>query len=280
MRHDDDRFGHRADGRQPPHRNVPDRLPVPYRSLPPAPAAAQAERARRILVACALVVTAGVAGIMTLLHPAGGKAPDPVAQEIIQPPPIEYQPSVPVSLLPAPTSSFTSPPPPAPPPETKIAHRRAPTGVSQTVSPAPVVDLNVGATVGLEVAGKPGYRVRHRDFIGRVERVGAGSSELDRADSRFVVRKGLAREGCVSLESVNFPGYFLRHREFVLRLEREGRSNMFAEDATFCTSPTRGGAAFTLESVNYPNWALTLHDDGILHLDQNAATAFVARQPL
>ena len=270
MPHDDERNGRPS-------------ASFPYRALPAGPAAAQAKRARRVLVACALAITAGVAGIMVLIYPGGDDGPDPVAQQIsYAAPSFDWSTSSPVSVAPAPTSSFT-PPPKAPPVERT---RRATPVRSRAAGPAPVVDLNIGTTVGLSVRDRPGYRLRHRDFVGRIDRIGAGASARERADSQFVVRKGLGRDGCVSLESVNYPGYFLRHRDFVLRLERAGRHGrrggreLFARDATFCTSPTSDGAAFILESVNYPDRALAVHDDGVVHLDHDGATAFTVRSPL
>src|SRR5690349_23701093 len=77
------------------HRNIA------YRALPPGPAAAQAARARRVLVACTLTVTAGVAALMALLYPFGGpEGPAPVAEQLINPSGL-WVPSVPVSVLPA-----------------------------------------------------------------------------------------------------------------------------------------------------------------------------------
>src|SRR5690349_14547450 len=81
-----------------------------YRALPPGPAAAQAARARRILMASAVAITLGVAGIMVLICPSGDDGPAPVAQQIIEPSPFDWAPSAAVSVLPAPTSSFTSAP--------------------------------------------------------------------------------------------------------------------------------------------------------------------------
>lgn len=262
---------------------------VPYRALPPRRAAREAERARRVLVACAIAVTAGVAGIMALIYPSEpGDGPDPVAEQIIDPSPWDFVPSAPVSMLPAPASSFASPPPTFDPAAADVTtsparRRAAPTGVSQTRSLAPAVDLVVGTTVTLGQAGRPGYVLRHRDFIGRIENVTASSSDQDRADSRFIVRKGLGRDSCFSLESANYPGYFLRHRDFILRLEQPGRrdrSNLFTEDATFCTVPTSDRRAVTLESINYSGWALNLHTDGIVHLDNGSGTPFAIKAPL
>jgi len=256
---------------------------IAYRALPPGPAAAEAARARRVLVACALTVTAGVAALMAVLYPYGDPdGPAPVAEQLIDPS-FLWVPSVPVSVLPAPSSSFSTDPVYA---EPTRAHREPRTTskvaapVSPSTHPAPAPDLTVGATVGLAVAATPEYRLRHRDFIGRVDRIGSGASPQERADSAFVVRKGLGRDGCISLESVNFPGYFLRHRDFVLRLEQRDRSELFAQDATFCTAPTRDGNAIVLDSTNYPDRALVVHPDGVIHLDQGAGTPFVVRAPL
>ena len=261
---------------------------IAYRALPPGPAAAQAARARRVLVACALTVTAGVAGLMALLYPSGDAGgPDPVAERLIDPS-VLWVPSVPVSVLPAPSSSFssfTTNPVYAEPTRTHGVPRTTttpgtPATTSPTTRPAAVADLKVGATVGLAVAATPEYRLRHRDSIGRVDRIGSDASPPERADSQFVVRKGLGRSGCLSLESVNLPGYFLRHRNFVLRLEQRDRSELFAQDATFCAAPAQNGNALVLDSINYPGWALVVHGDGVIHLDQGAGTPFVVRAPL
>ncbi|WP_433307240.1 AbfB domain-containing protein [Actinoplanes sp. CA-030573] len=273
MPHDDERFG---------------RLPVPYRPMPPRSVAAEAAHARRVLVACSIAVTAGVAGVMALILPLGGDEPDPVAQQITYASPWDFEPSAPVSMLPAPSSSTSASPsatrPPAPPPGPPAAPVRARTPRPGTTPPgtAPTVDLDIGSTVGLELAGRPGRRLRHRDFIGRVDPIGPSSTDLERADSRFVVRKGLARGGCVSLESTNYPGYFLRHRDFVLRLDQRDRrrDSLFAEDATFCATPTRDGTAIVLESINYPSRSLRLRDDGVLVLEEGSGAAFAVRSPL
>jgi hypothetical protein len=138
----------------------------------------------------------------------------------------------------------------------------------------------VGSVVGLEVDGRTGFRVRHRDFRGRIDRITSNSSALARADSRFIVRRGLGRGGCVSLESVNYPGYFLRHRDFVIRLDRRDRSKLYEQDATFCAARTRDGRAVILESINYPSRAVAVRRDGSLRLDDDGRTAFVVRKPL
>jgi alpha-L-arabinofuranosidase B-like protein len=247
-------------------------------------ARASTARARRVLVACAVAVAAGVTGLMTLIYPAGDVPPEPVPGGFVFPDLPE--PSAAVSLLPAPSSASTPSPVPTPP-TTRVATavpgrtaRPGPTGASRPPTTAPALRFTVGSTVGLELDGKPGYRVRHHDFLGRVDRI---STAQDRADSQFRVRTGFGPAGCVSLEAVNYPGYFLRHRYFVLRLEPAGRREnpqLFAQDTTFCPAPVGDGTAYVLKSVNYPGRALALHSDGVLHLDPGGATAFRVRKPL
>jgi hypothetical protein len=134
--------------------------------------------------------------------------------------------------------------------------------------------------IGLEESGRPGFRVRHRDFLGRVDHIGPDSSALDRADSRFTVRTGGAA-GCVSLESVNYPGYFLRHRDFAIHLDRADNSPMFRQDSTFCPVQIAQDAIL-LQSSNYPARYLTERDSS-LYLAQvpaAGATGFLVRAPL
>jgi hypothetical protein len=142
--------------------------------------------------------------------------------------------------------------------------------------------LQAGVATSLELAGAPGYRVRHRDFRGRVDRIGPDSPALDRADSRFVVRRGLADWRCFSFESSNYPGRFLRHRDFELRLDRADGSRLFTEDATFCPQSRSQDSAVALRSHNYPDRYVT-ESRSLLRLnraDSATATRFFPRPPL
>jgi hypothetical protein len=283
MPHEDEPDGLKIGGWfQEPRPEVPSTALTPYRPrVTPRPAELSA-RARRVLLACGAAVVTGVAGMLTLLATAGDEPPGTLAEQLAFP---SFEPLTPVSLLPPPASSSAAPPPVVPAYTTPVAAHRTKTSEPtpwRTTRSAPVVvvELVPGATVGLEVDGRPGVRLRHRNFIARAEPV--GSSGLDRADSTFVVRDGLAADSCVSLESVNFPGYFLRHRDFVLRLEQRNRresSQLFNQDSTFCPSPAGNGTAVILKSINYPDRAVHLRDDDIFHLDQGPGTALVVRSP-
>lgn len=266
---------------------------VPIRpELRTAHRADAASRRRRAAVIGGAVVTAVTLAGLTLAYQAEGPVrTTPGAAQLPQWPDVPFVP-VPIESSPVPSSTpvaVSSDVPehrvawPAneaatrssiPTPSTTPARSSA-TSAAASSPPAPA--FVVGAMIGLEPAGRPDYRVRHRDFQGRVERVGPGSSSLDRADSRFVVRAGQADPDCVSLESVNYPGYFLRHEDLVLRLRRGDGSWRFAADATFC--PATGRSGTTLRSINYPDryWAEL---DSTLVISTRNRGAFVVRPPL
>jgi hypothetical protein len=230
-----------------------------------------------------VLVVAVIAGFVFAL--SGDSEPPGTTAERV-PLPVLPAPSAPVSILPAPVTSA--------PAVTSVSARHTSLTPSRRPSPSrtrtittaapppPVSRLVVGATVGLAPGGRPGFLVRHRDFVARIERIGPGSGSDDRADSSFQVRAGLGRSACLSFEAVNLPGYFLRHRNFVLRLDPADRSALFAQDATFCPAPPTGSSTVTLESINYPGRFLVARDGGV-HLDPtspNSATTFTAQSPL
>lgn len=103
----------------------------------------------------------------------------------------------------------------------------------------------------LQAINFPGHLVRHRNSVGLLTTV---ETDLDRADSTFVVRKGLTgAPGTVSFEASNYPGHFLRHANYRIHLHKVDGSDLFRADATF----KRGGndeilGIFSYESVNYP----------------------------
>ena len=192
-----------------------------------------------------------------------------------------FTPAEPVTVLPSPSTSspgsVTRSPTHAR--QRPATHRPSSRPPATTRPPAAAEALTIGSTLGLELADQPGFRLRHRNFLARLDPIGGDSPRLDRHDSRFTVREGLAAAGCVSFESVNYPGHFLRHSNFVLRLDRRDRSRLFAADATFCPRSVRAGAAFVLESRNYPGRYLVARAEGV-RLDRvtpDRATAFVVR---
>ncbi|WIM98497.1 AbfB domain-containing protein [Actinoplanes oblitus] len=223
------------------------------------------------LTAATVIAVLGYAAAATvMLHtqttlPGGVAAPTSPAWVL----PVATAPaSPPVSIAPAPSSRAATPSP--------IRGGTRPVSASsrpvragktaQQKKPAPV--LVVGSTIGLGPLDLPGYRLRHRNFVARVDVITARSGPLDRLDSRFTVRAGRADTRCVSFESVNYPGYFLRHRDFYLLLDRADGSELFDRDATLCPAPVTGG--FVLRSANYPDRYVVLAG-GWVRLDRVAA---------
>ena len=194
------------------------------------------------------------------------------------------------SSSPAPSRPTTGPTTrPALGPATAAQRQRPPAGAATTATTAtrrpttvPATVLRIGAPVSLELAGASGYRVRHRDFRGRADRIGPGSPALDRADARFLVRAGRADDDCVSFESSNYPGRFLRHRDFEIRLDRVDGTRLFDRDATFCPESGNRAGVVALRSVNYPDRFLTEYRS-LLRLTPattGTATRFAVRPPL
>jgi len=242
---------------------------------------------RRVILMSAIVVVASAAGILALIVPLRdpGRQNTVDAQWAIPTPPAI------ASMLPPPTSASASAPT-GPPSKVRTTaastspparYRPAATAPSRTVNPAPTPALTIGATIGLEVAGRPGLRVRHHEFIARVDQLSSTSSALDRAESRFIVRKGLAFDSCVSFEAVGYPGYYLRRFFSDLLLHEQSSSTIYRQETTFCPVPTRDGKALTLLVLFPSGFTVAAAPDGRLHLDsadKTAPTAFVVRQPL
>jgi hypothetical protein len=180
-------------------------------------------------------------------------APLPTAQleqpVLPQPVPVLPAPSsfTSIAVTTAPTSARPSPPPRRPRPRDP-----APTP-PRLIPPA-------GSRIGLVTAGDAGLRVRHRNFQLRLDRIGSNSSALERSDSTFIVRNGLADNRCLSLEAVNFPGRFVRHQNFALFLHPREANGQFAADATFCPQAIGSAGEFALRAQNYTDRYLTIRD--------------------
>ncbi|WP_433825708.1 AbfB domain-containing protein [Actinoplanes sp. CA-015351] len=230
-----------------------------------------------VVAALGCAVTAIVA-----LDDSDEEAPAPVAVRSQAPwpdmPAFPILPEETISLRPPPSRTTVTSPAVAPVATRSSASKRPPSP-SKAAAPSPSrtttppIALTVGATVGLEPSFRTGYRVRHRNYVARIDVISSSSSEGDRADSRFVVRTGRSASDCFSLESVNFPGYYLRHRDYGIRLDQAGSSKLFDADSTFCTASISSGTALTLRSYNYPSRYVALDGDRLI-LSESAATAF------
>ncbi|MEU8228351.1 AbfB domain-containing protein [Actinoplanes sp. NPDC048967] len=245
--------------------------PAPHRATAPG-------RTRTVVVAAAVIALLAAVGLAVTSRDE--KRPGPLFVALPTVPPVTVEPS-------GPSPAASPEDRPAPPATTRVRDvvppPRTPAGSPvRSTSAAPAVVLPVvGQELGLEPVGERGRRVRHRDFVARIDPVGPASRELDRADSRFTARAGRGDAACLSFESYNYPGYFLRSRESALRLERADGSRGYDADATFCAVPA-GDGGFVLRSRSAPDRYVT-ESDAVLSLNRvtpAAAQAFVTRPPL
>lgn len=126
-------------------------------------------------------------------------------------------------------------------------------------------EIKPGATVSLRSTNYPKRYVRHRNYLGELTEV---SSKLDRKDSSFIIRPGLASGDSISFESVNYPGYFLRHQNFKIKLHERKNEDLYRKDASFNVRAGVNGQGFSFESVNYPGHFLR-HCSFKMFIDNN-----------
>jgi hypothetical protein len=270
----------------PPARPALPRMPErralgPGRSAPP-------QSARHFLILAAVAALGcGITAIVALNRDGGA---EPVAQQSYAPrpdlPAFPLEPELTIPLLPAPTSklptlsavapvatrSYSASAKPSPSASATSAGGANPTATTAPPAPAPppVVGLSVGTTVGLELVDRPGFRIRHQNFAGRIGAISPADSQQVRNDARFTIRTGRASSNCFSLESVNFPGYYLRHQNYQIKLDRVDGSNLYDQDSTFCSQSIRSGTAITLRSHNYPSRYVAVNGDRLVITEQSA----------
>jgi hypothetical protein len=143
--------------------------------------------------------------------------------------------------------------------------------------PSPVAGgtLNAGSTISLRAttACCNTRYIRHQNNNAVTTVISSSSSALDKADGSWIVRRGLANNSCVSFESRNFPGEFLRHFNFQLFRQPMDGTTIFRQDATFCPSAGRSGAAGTTSfaSLNFPTRFIR-HFNNTLYIASNGGS--------
>jgi hypothetical protein len=123
-------------------------------------------------------------------------------------------------------------------------------------APSPVAGgtLTPGSTISLRAttACCTTRYIRHQNGNAITSVISSSSSALDKADSSWIVRRGLASSSCVSFEARNFPGDFLRHQNFQLFRQPMDGSALFRADATFCPQRGMNGQGTSFASFNFP----------------------------
>jgi hypothetical protein len=122
----------------------------------------------------------------------------------------------------------------------------APTGLSGTLAPGSEISLQA------TTACCTGDYVRNQNGAAVIAPITPGSTEQDKGDSTWIVRRGLADASCVSFESRNSPGDFLRRQNLALHVQPFDGTALNRSDATFCPQPGRNGKGSSFRSVNDP----------------------------
>ncbi|MBV9563453.1 MAG: AbfB domain-containing protein [Bradyrhizobium sp.] len=122
----------------------------------------------------------------------------------------------------------------------------APTGLSGTLTPGSEISLQATTPCC------SGDYVRNQNGAVIIAPITSGSTEQDKGDATWIVRRGLANAACVSFESKNNPGDFLRHQNAALRMQPFDGTALNRSDATFCPEPGKDGKGNSFHSLNYP----------------------------
>jgi non-reducing end alpha-L-arabinofuranosidase len=143
-------------------------------------------------------------------------------------------------------------------------------------SPVAAGTLNPGSTISLRAttACCTTRYIRHYDNEAITSVISSGSSALDKNDSSWIVRRGLADPSCVSFESRNYPGDFLRHSNFELYRQPMDGSTLFREDATFCPETGKNGQGYSFRSYNYPTRYIRHYDNTVYIASDGGSNAF------
>lgn len=113
--------------------------------------------------------------------------------------------------------------------------------------------------------------IRHQFDKAVTSVITPSSSALDKADSTWIVRRGLADNSCVSFESKNYPGDWLRHYSFRLLRQPFDGTAQFAADATFCPQAGKNGQGTSFASYNYPAKFIR-HYDNTVYIASNGGS--------
>jgi non-reducing end alpha-L-arabinofuranosidase len=144
-------------------------------------------------------------------------------------------------------------------------HYGAPTGLSGTLAP--------GAEISLQATTPccTGDYVRNQNGTAVIAPITSTNTTQDKADSTWIVRRGLADASCVSFESKNNPGDFLRHQYNAVRIQPFDGTDLNRSDATFCPQPGKDGKGNSFYALKYPTKFIR-HYYGKIYIASNGGT--------
>jgi hypothetical protein len=140
--------------------------------------------------------------------------------------------------------------------------------------------LVAGTSIRFESAARPGYLLRHANFLATVGQITSTSSALDRADASFVVRPGRSDATCYSFESTNYAGSYLQHENFRIKLKAGDNGDVSLRGTTFCARPALNGSTadsdMSFESIDWPGYYIGLAGNDVSIVKHDGSTASAA----
>ena len=149
--------------------------------------------------------------------------------------------------------------------EIVAARYGAPTGLSGTLTPGSEISLQATTACCTK------DYIRNKNGAAVIAPITSGSSEQDKGDSTWIVRRGLADNACISFESRNNPGGFLRHQNSVLHMQPFDGTALNRSDATFCATPGKDGNGNSFHPVDDPAKYIR-HYNGKLYIASDGGT--------
>ncbi len=143
-----------------------------------------------------------------------------------------------------------------------------PTDAADNAVQANIVSVGYGGPTGTTGSLTPGSEISLRalspccttDYLSHqaasstatiIAAISQASSSAELQDATWIVRRGLAKNSCLSFEARNYPGDYMRHYNFQLYREPFDGTAQFASDATFCPTTGNDGSGTSFQSVNY-----------------------------
>src|SRR5688500_12455118 len=102
---------------------------------------------------------------------------------------------------------------------------------------------------------KQGFEKRYLRHIVGVDNKEVVTSDSDaamKAEATLRIEPGLANASCYSIESRYFPGEYLRHQASRVKRTPLENSDLYRQDATFCSAGGQGGGV-RFAAINYPS---------------------------
>ncbi|MFI5909925.1 alpha-L-arabinofuranosidase B [Dactylosporangium sp. NPDC051541] len=136
--------------------------------------------------------------------------------------------------------------------------------------------LTVGSSISLRAttACCSTRYISHSGATVTTQVVAASNTATEKANASWIVRAGLANSSCYSFESRNSAGQYLRHYNYQLSLQSSDGSDIFKQDATFCTETGKNGQGTSFRSLNFSTRYLRHYNNNVYIASNGGSNAW------